>query len=533
MVMNSQVHRILALDHLPPDILICIMTTYREAFVVFEWDGDSRDKICCPLIYTCRYIYSVAISTPELWTYVDMKWSDQWLDLCLSRAQSSSLNLGARAWGLGSRHISDKYEELLTRSSDASIALPYSMDVDRPEAISYMTAPLVNPMPRLRRLDIFANHDCLYNITPQFLGGSCSRLTSLSLSLVTIESSTPEFPALRLLWLGSVVTSLPVFRAMICKTPALEHLQIYQIDCPEFQNQDALNTITRLEQGPAHLPNLMTLEMQHTKGALVSLLYLIPLPRHRLGLTAFGNCESGSKKADAVLTSIVHNFWQAATSDTLLPPVTLRITSYIYPKSGSDEDEDEEEEDDEEEEEEQEQETERGELEFRLELGEFFIFPWTDILTRTFTRPSVFMSINSGLQMEYPPALLDKTQLDSIQLRTSEGHQTLLRLATPLLDRLLGQISHLTIGAAYTHLENEEIELWPPETQEDLTELMRRIQDRHVALKTLTFVACHPALKVIGDDLRDAGCVEEVIWDESHGKLAEMYGDTRTHMNYG
>jgi hypothetical protein len=486
----------MAIDQLPEEILIHIMTLYRDVHVAGDWNLDDRSKICCPIIYTCRYIYNMAINTPDLWTHVDIKWRAEWLNLCLVRAQSLPLHVSARAWE--KEHcISERYAELLARSYYAGINIPYHENVDYPNVIPYMAEPLTHPMPHVRQLVLFGNYDCLYKITPQFMGGSAIQLTSLMLKLVTIGGLTPDFPNLRVLWLGEVTISLSALKALLCITPVLEHLQIDYI----FYDEDGLHdhqTIVRLPGGPVHLPKLKTVEMKHSQEALVSIMLLIPLPRCRLGLRSVGE---SLQEVETELTSIVHEFWRVATgiSESRLPSTILRI-SCIYEVVIDQDDEP----------------ADQGWLDYRLELGEHISWLWTETISRTFVEPSIFFSIQTELRNDQPCILTaDGAQrLNYIHIMALEDSHIGFKFGTPLLNELLMQVGHLTVSNAYMKYSDEEVERWPSSTREDLEDFLHRIRARSVPLKTLTFQSSHDALKLFGEELRNSGNVEEMRWHE-------------------
>jgi hypothetical protein len=491
----------MGIDHVPPEILIKIMSQCRDAQAVDKWNENCVPAVCCPMIYTCRYIYVIAIGAPELWTHVDVKWRDEWLKLCMSRAQSLPLNVDARAWEEG-HQVSDLYEEALIRSSHAKVSLPYQSDMDRPDITSYMTEPLTRPMPHMRKFTLFANHDCVYSITPQFLGGRCTQLTSLTLSLVTIEGSTPEFPNLRILWLGSATIPRQAFISLLSKTPVLEHLQIDQLYYHQVETHgDA--------ERPLHLPTLETVEIQHENAFLLPLLNTIPLPRRRLGILSFGQSAGDSSETGVALRSIAQSFWKAATGSSRLPPTILHVCCYMVHDEDLSEDE---------------EPGHVGWLENILQLGDKIEWPWVEIVSRTFSEPSVFLSLKVNLESDKPSALTDVEHLDSIHILALEGYHIGLKFGTPLLDTLISRVSRLTIGDAYTHYSDQEVDQWPLETRRDLEDFTRRIQTRVVPLKTLDLVVCHPAMKTLGDDLRNSGHVEEIMWrDLAQSELEAMY----------
>jgi hypothetical protein len=57
----------------------------------------------------------------------------------------------------------------------------------------------------------------------------------------------------------------------------------------------------------------------------------------------------------------------------------------------------------------------------------------------------------------------------------------------------------------------------------DLEDFVARIRQRSMSLINLTFVLCHSAVRALGDELRDSGMVEKIIWLESHAELKEIY----------
>jgi hypothetical protein len=474
------------------------MTLHRDGHVASSLNGCWRDKVCCSLIYTCQYIYLLAINTPGLWTHVDTEWNDEWLDLCVTRSGLLPLNVGAWVYRKD-HHISDRYRELIARSSDAAVFLPSQTNILRRNVRKYMTKPLARPMPFLRRLIFSGPYRSFYKFKPQCLSGeSWSQLTSLMLGSVTIETSTPELPVLRVLALRHVVISLSVIRKLLSVTPALEHLQISELGCPEFTSQDRGNVI-RLPYGLVHLPQLETVEMSYKGAALLSLLHFIPLPQHRLGLNEPITYRNADVDVITALASTLREFWRAsANGGDHFPPATLHICSHFFPWSHD------------------------ASLSNRLHLGKDISWPWDETINRVFTRPSAFLGINVHELEGLPPDLIDNHRVDSIRI-LAQGRNIGLKLGTPLLDELIMRVEHLTIGDVYTLYDGKVIEQWPKNARRDLEDFVARIRQRSVSLISLTFVLCHSAMRALGDELRDSGMVEKIIWLESHTELKEMY----------
>jgi hypothetical protein len=90
----------MVISKVPPEIMIKICHNVREL--------QNPTKLNS-FLHTCRSIYSVGVSSPQLWTCLDSVWSPDWLRVSIAPAHHISRYYTTPQTSSGARHIALRF----------------------------------------------------------------------------------------------------------------------------------------------------------------------------------------------------------------------------------------------------------------------------------------------------------------------------------------------------------------------------------------------------------------------------------------
>jgi hypothetical protein len=216
----------------------------------------------------CTHLRAVTISCPLLWSYIDLDQKHPtWMQMRLERARHAPLVVNARsnlnAW-LGS-----PLELLGTILSRANYVCFFLQDAQPVEAV-VVNAIFNAPAPHLCELVLAHPTGIVFELSPQFLGGTTAKLTRLVLQGVMLSRNLPFLPAL---------IHLDVH--LLILQGELKRLVLLLERAPELQTLHIGRLHHALDNGgmrPIALPKLLTLTIAAHYQALVALLPMLPIP---------------------------------------------------------------------------------------------------------------------------------------------------------------------------------------------------------------------------------------------------------------
>jgi hypothetical protein len=263
---------------LPVDILILVLhyiqdTRGRNRRASFLADFTS-EWTCVMLV--CRHFRAVAVQTPTLWSAIDLRCAQEWVDLCLERTQGNiPLQISDRRSG------SKEIEPYLHRAQSAVLR-------------GDLTEVLCAPGLKLRALEVSCDRKERGNwlvVSSSTFGGKNLLLRTLRLRgfAVSLFTGAPAMPHLRELQLELITTNFTALARLWSATPRLEHLYLRSL-----QFSDTCNWSQRhlpyepdmLEPVPAKvcLPHLKTLRISEELVAMSALVRMLPTPNVMLHL---------------------------------------------------------------------------------------------------------------------------------------------------------------------------------------------------------------------------------------------------------
>jgi hypothetical protein len=289
---------------LPIEILVRIITCLQHTGDC--WDEDRPWRSYYPrwsrAMLTCAHFRETIVHAPVLWTILDYEQaSPKWLQLCVERHGDVPLFIHGHS-GVSWEHLS--------RARSAHLR-----HLENPTSLDF-------PAPALRVLKASCYSTAtVFYITPQLLGGNCTRLVSLKLRGNRFYLSNPlPMPALRYLELSSIHTSydlLPLLQLLV-NAPALQELQV---TCLFLLHEFALEDPTRMipiPPTPFELPHLQRLQITDTPAEASALVrMLLPAQAHadtHIRVDRWARHGEDDARQFSENHAIIHQAWRARTT---------------------------------------------------------------------------------------------------------------------------------------------------------------------------------------------------------------------------
>jgi hypothetical protein len=453
----------MVISKVPPEIMIKICHNVREL---------QNPASLNSFLHTCRSIYSVGVSSPQLWTCLDSVWSPDWLGVSLDRAQSLPLTIFHDTTRLHKRH--QELDILPYVSSACAVEIRFSPSTP---SMAIWRA-LESSAPLMEDVTMIGSFEERF-LLPANLFGTSSNIRTLNLSQANILQ-VRAFPALRKLTLGPGSRFRIVsFVQLVQGSPLLEDIGIDNVDC-----YGSLGDLTE-DEIKIRLPHLWKLAIhQRSMTSLSTLLSVIPCPWISLDLYLwpFDHNEAWVTSVSGPGLSVVLlilQFWQATTGETQLPALTVTLSCSFVPSSPTDD-------------------------------PSFY----SQALSTNHRRPSedgseairLHWRIRCTLINE--DALLSRIRILEIEL---DGDRIGLRQRPQNINvDLLTDVEHVSISKAFT------VDwLWDAHGQHDLDELEAWIRQLVAAgrpLKTITFSHCREDLGDFYDIIVEEDLVQDAYW---------------------
>jgi hypothetical protein len=261
----------------------------------------------------CTHLRAVTVSCPLLWSYIDLDQNHPaWMQTRLERARRSPLVVNARsnlnAW-LGS-----PLELLGTILSRANNVCFFLQDAQPVEAV-VLNAVLNAPAPHLCGLVLAHPTGIVFQLSPQFLGGTTVKLTRLVLQGVMLSRDLPFLPALIHLDVHLLILQGELKRLLLLLERAPELVTLHIGTLHQAFDYGGMR--------PIALPKLSTLTIATHHRALVALLPILPTPHNWEVLPSSweGRPPDPGLRADTFVTTFQR--FLAVKSGTFSPPQLL------------------------------------------------------------------------------------------------------------------------------------------------------------------------------------------------------------------
>jgi hypothetical protein len=444
---------------------------------IFRLIGDPRRIFELHAIrHTCRALNSISLSTPQLWSYVNLEWHPEWVAVCCQRAHPVPLCL-----------VAFKIHKLLTADllpplfHLSSVIRWGSQAQSESELASTFIRLLNSPAPLVKIVTYLGSwsEPAMFALTPQLLGGNCSNLTILYVERVDLDD-TSTLPSLETLSISYSQATFSGCRRIVQRAPNLKYLTLNTIALEETpQNTDEIITID--------LPRLVTLAIDQAQNEALPFLRLLPNPSQRFEIQGTpgsdGVWTGAGVGEDSVIPTRLQQFWHAATGAAQLPPMKLDIHSSYTAKQAL------------------EDESWMNDVTYHLRVGR----SWSRVPE---VEPSLWWMTKCEIIQPHP--LLDL--VTEFWLYPEGGR---IYLGDPeLLDiDLFKNLEYARIDDAY-----EDERLWERYGIADFTMLGKWLADRADAGKRLQNLEiskhCREEVKSAAHTLGRLGLVENVYWDE-------------------
>jgi hypothetical protein len=267
----------------PPDIIRDILELVIEAEQkAMEKVGEEhtdwkhiagRSRAWVRILSTCTYVRAVALSSPFLWSHVDLNSKSKWIRTCIERSDLSPLSVTCRGTFNGAA-LSHGFASLLLQSRSISFSALSSDDV------TILHHTLNQSMPSLRSLHYLSQPRESFVLSERFLGGERSGLTQLIICHVALHASNLLFPRLVVLGLSNVDVQDQVEHLLRLISSAPRLRELYISDISTSQVQVTVDTLS--------LPCLKIVDIQDSLEVLVLIVPKIPLPLHEFRVAVTG-----------------------------------------------------------------------------------------------------------------------------------------------------------------------------------------------------------------------------------------------------
>jgi hypothetical protein len=220
------------------------------------------------LRHTCRALNNVSLSTPRLWSYVDLRWHREWSLLCSQRAHP--LPLFSFAFYANKRLTEHDISVLFHRSSVIHWGCNHDTDAVVADLLN-SSAPLIHEVHLSDWKETRA-----FSLSPSLLGGECSHLVTLTIERVELQDAPPLL-SLQTLCTRTCDATLSTCREVIQRAPNLEHLTLDSITL-----EDDFHFVGEIT--PIELPHLLSLSIKQAQNETLPFLHLLPNPSQHFSI---------------------------------------------------------------------------------------------------------------------------------------------------------------------------------------------------------------------------------------------------------
>jgi hypothetical protein len=444
---------------LPMELLIRILW-YTQCYGSLEYKSIMLLTEFITTVATCRHIRDVALATPELWTCLDHRWNTEWLRLCLVRSQKHALEIDWHEDKSKGKNTLPIMQDNLHRAS----LITWRLSPGSGQRFSSTHTVLSSTIPLLKELRLLSER-YVFHLEPEKLGGWTMHLGTLRLMFVHLTSGL-SFPVLRKLRLYSCRTNTAA--VLIHLLRGLPTLEVFQMKCQYFDTEDKPCGIVYdlAKEGSGILPALRRLNMMIDSDGSWELFWNMHDPSHCFDMDTYCSTPEKVKRiADRLHT------WCLRTGVNI-PPVIVHF---------------------------------KGLGGFsRIRMGA--PIDWN--------RPLAAASIHWDNRLcdegeEQIPQISNTTHIVIDQGREAFFALHARHIAPPGLTSL----EEVRLYRAY---ESRKDEFMESETyHNELAQLeawFRSLAECGSPVKHLVLASCHARLEVFGNQIRDAGLVNEVQW---------------------
>jgi hypothetical protein len=264
------------------------------------------------IMLACTRLRSLALCTPELWTFLNCSGDSrkQPVELWAERASTFPLTLNAIQHGHQPKPTLTLVGTYLPRARSARIHGTTYGDVD-----ANLQQLLMKSAPHLRFLGIVQADG--FNLNSSFLGGA-NALTTFHMHGGLLDDDIPSFPSLQNLRLSGVRVQegISSIGYILSSAPRLRSICVAELR-DEDMRMLSLQDVICHEWDQVYLPNLETLQLSVTPSVAYAIISMVPNPTRSLGidLSSFdGRPEHTLLQTPAVLTYIADRaveYWSA------------------------------------------------------------------------------------------------------------------------------------------------------------------------------------------------------------------------------
>jgi hypothetical protein len=249
--------------------------------------------------HVCAYMRQVAITSPLLWSCIDLNWHPAWAQLAYERSLATPLSVSVSDPPKVVEHMTP----MMLRSEAITIQVDSHADTAAQREYASMACAILerSSPPSLRSLCFAPGTTYSFTLSSRFLQGQTSSLTRLMLWQISFDPSarTLHFPCLILLdvqglgsesqsqYLAPFLTGCPQLEVLYLEDMGFDELDLMHHDVPQ-------------------LPHLRVISIWDCASSLLVSLSLFPIPQQERYFTCQG--------VDIANMELHMELWQRVTS---------------------------------------------------------------------------------------------------------------------------------------------------------------------------------------------------------------------------